>query len=90
MLKCVRAEIAKMGRRLQSRLFLSKFQKCLMMARRKMSEEDRSGLQNEIDILKQVDHPNIVKLYDVYEDEKHFFLVMELMTGGEVSLVCSS
>ena len=42
------------------------------------------GLQNEIDILKQVDHPNIVKLHDIYEDEKYFFLVMELMTGGEL------
>jgi calcium-dependent protein kinase len=50
-----------------------------------MSEEDRIGLQNEIEILKQVDHPNIVKLIEVYEDDKHFFLVMELMTGGEVS-----
>ena len=51
-----------------------------------MTEEDRVGLQNEIDILKQVDHPNIVKLHDIYEDEKYFFLVMELMEGGEVSL----
>ena len=51
-----------------------------------MTDEDRVGLQNEIDILKQVDHPNIVKLHDVYEDEKYFFLVMELMMGGEVSI----
>jgi calcium-dependent protein kinase len=41
-------------------------------------------LQNEIDILKTVDHPNIVKLYDVYEDEDTYYLVMELMLGGEV------
>ena len=49
-----------------------------------MTEEDRVGLQNEIDILKQVDHPNIVKLHDIYEDEKYFFLIMELLTGGEL------
>ena len=55
--------------------------------RRKLTEEDKVGLQNEIDILKQVDHPNIVKLFDIYEDEKYFFLVMELMQGGEVSRV---
>ncbi len=55
------------------------------------------ALQNEIDILTQVrlasrisaltpqvDHPNIVKLYEVFEDEKYFYLVIELMTGGEV------
>ena len=51
-----------------------------------MSEEDRVGLMNEIDILKQVDHPNIVKLIDVYEDETTFSLVLELMQGGEVIL----
>ena len=56
-----------------------------MSGRRKLSEDDLVGLQNEIDILKQVDHPNIVKLFDIYEDEKYFFLVMELMRGGEVS-----
>ena len=50
-----------------------------------MTEEDRIGLINEIDILKQVDHPNIVKLIDVYEDTNTFSLVLELMTGGEVS-----
>merc|ERR1711934_570345 len=55
-----------------------------VIAKRKLTEEDKVGLQNEIDILKQVDHPNIVKLYDIYEDDKYFFLVMELMTGGEL------
>jgi len=50
-----------------------------------MTEEDRIGLLNEIDILKQVDHPNIVKLLDVYEDSTSFSLVLDLMTGGEVS-----
>ena len=50
-----------------------------------MTEEDRIGLLNEIDILKQVDHPNIVKLMDVYEDSQSFSLVLELMTGGEVN-----
>jgi calcium/calmodulin-dependent protein kinase I len=42
------------------------------------------GLQNEIDILTHVDHPNIVKLYEVFEDIDHYSLVMELMTGGEL------
>jgi serine/threonine protein kinase len=51
-----------------------------------LNEEDKVALQNEIDILTQVDHPNIVKLYEVFEDEKFYALVMELMTGGEVSI----
>jgi len=34
--------------------------------------------------LTQVDHPNIVKLFEVFEDDEYMFLVMELMTGGEL------
>eukprot|EP01084_Bolivina_argentea_P049267 90627_1 len=38
-------------------------------------------MQNEIAILKKVDHPNIVKLYDVYEDRHKLHLVMEFLPG---------
>lgn len=30
------------------------------------------------------DHPNIVKLYDVFKDERYTYIVMELLTGGEL------
>ena len=56
-----------------------------MFCRNKLSLEDKVSLQNEIDIMKQVDHPNIVKLYDIQEDEKYIYIVMEVLTGGEVS-----
>jgi len=35
--------------------------------------------------LKQLDHPNIIKLIDIFEDEKYLFLVIELMEGGELN-----
>jgi len=42
-------------------------------------------LMREIEIMKKVgDHPNILKLYDVYETKKHLYLVLELVTGGEL------
>ena len=55
-----------------------------VLSKRKMSEEDKAAMQTEIEILKQVDHPNIVKLIDVFEDERHWCLVMDLMLGGEL------
>ena len=38
----------------------------------------------EIDILKVISHPNIVKLHEVYEDEKRVFLVIEYCYGREL------
>lgn len=38
----------------------------------------------EIDILKNLDHPNIIKLYEVFEDSDYIHLVTELCTGGEL------
>jgi serine/threonine protein kinase len=49
-----------------------------------MNEEDIAGMQNEIEILQQIDHPNVVKLVDTYEDKGHYCLIMELMEGGEL------
>ena len=49
-----------------------------------MTEEDLAALHVEIEILKTVDHPNIVKLIDIFEDERHVCLVMELLLGGEL------
>ena len=37
-----------------------------------------------MEILKNIDHPNIVRMLDAYEDERHVCFVMELMTGGEL------
>ena len=55
-----------------------------IISKSQLNEEDKIGLQNEIDILTHVDHPNIVKLYEVFEDLESYSLVMELMTGGEL------
>ena len=41
-------------------------------------------LKREIKIMLQLDHRNIVKLHDVFEDNTHLHIVMELCTGGEL------
>ena len=45
---------------------------------------DIEKFQNEIKILAMVDHPNIVRLFEVIEDDKYFNLLQELCTGGEL------
>ena len=40
--------------------------------------------ENEINILKLLDHPNIIKVYEYYNTKKKLFIVTELCTGGEL------
>lgn len=41
----------------------------------------KPSMLNEIDIMRTVDHENIIKLYEVYETEKSIYLVLELIEG---------
>lgn len=38
-------------------------------------------LKRELLIMRAVDHPNIIKLHEVYEDEKYMHIVSEIYTG---------
>lgn len=46
--------------------------------------QDDKRLKTEVAILKQVKHPNIVSLKDLFETNDKLYLVMELVTGGEL------
>jgi len=46
--------------------------------------EDIKLLKREIDIMKQVDHVNILKLIEIYEDDENVYIVMELVDGSEL------
>jgi len=49
-----------------------------------LESDDQLALQTEVEILSQIDHPNIVKLHEIYDEKTRFNMVMELMTGGEL------
>ena len=49
-----------------------------------LDEPERIRLKYEIDILKNLNHPNIVRLYEVYEKKDSIFLVTELCDGCEL------
>jgi serine/threonine protein kinase len=42
------------------------------------------GVIAEAQTLKMLNHPNIVKVYDFFEDPESFYICMELVTGGEL------
>lgn len=45
---------------------------------------DLQKFKNEIENLRILDHPKVVKIYGWYEDEKNVFLVLEFCQGGEL------
>ncbi len=55
---------------------------CKELPKKKLS--DYEGLMREVNLMIKLDHPNIIKLYEVYENEKYIYLIMELCTGGEL------
>ncbi|XP_051164923.1 calcium/calmodulin-dependent protein kinase type 1 isoform X2 [Leptopilina boulardi] len=42
------------------------------------------SLENEIKVLRRLTHPNIVRLLETFEDKHKVYLIMELVTGGEL------
>jgi len=54
--------------------------KCI--EKKKVKNQER--FKTEIDIMIKLDHPNVIKLYETYEDTKYLYLVMELCEGGEL------
>lgn len=49
------------------------------------TEEEKTRVRREIDILRRIRHPYIVQLYEVIETDRYHFLVMEHMEKGELA-----
>jgi len=47
-------------------------------------QEDIKLLKREIEIMKKVDHVNILKLIEIFEDDENVYIVMELVDGSEL------
>ena len=81
------------GRKKDAKVFLasSKFNAEHQVAIKVFSKEklrargaaSYGAILNEVEALKKLDHPNIVTYYESYSDEKHVYLVMELVRGED-------
>jgi calcium/calmodulin-dependent protein kinase I len=56
--------------------------KCINKAN--LAADDEEALQTEVNIMNQVSHPNIITLKEVYDTPKTFYMVIEIMSGGEL------
>jgi calcium/calmodulin-dependent protein kinase I len=55
-----------------------------VMTKEEHNPRKKEIIDVEIEILKRVDHPHVVNLFDLYETETEYFLVLQLITGGEL------
>ena len=57
------------------------------ISKEKMQNNEESGLElkNEIEILKNIDHPNIMKIFEFFEDDNNIYLINEFCGGGDVA-----
>jgi len=50
----------------------------------KLNAEELAVVHDEVEIMHKVDHPNCVKLLEMFETPKKLYMVLELLTGGEL------
>ena len=57
------------------------------LAYAKMSEKEKQMLVSEVNILRELNHPNVVKYYDrvIDKNSAKIFIVMEYCEGGDIS-----
>lgn len=58
------------------------FRACKQLSKSNINNLEK--FNREIEILIKTDHPNIIKLYEVFEDSRFLYLIMEECTGGEL------
>lgn len=61
-----------------------RFKVAIKVMNKKKLAEHIDSIYEEVKILNKLDHPNVVKYYETYDDDKYIYLVMEHIDGGEL------
>jgi len=48
---------------------------------RYLKDEEKENIVNEIEILKKLDHPNIIKHFEVFKDYKNVYMITDVFKG---------
>ncbi|EEY56210.1 calcium/calmodulin-dependent protein kinase, putative [Phytophthora infestans T30-4] len=56
--------------------------KCI--AKASLGPQDVHSLKQEVEVMSSLDHPNIVPLLDYFEEDRYYYIVTPLCTGGEL------
>ena len=62
----------------------SNFKVAIKALTKKKIKTELKSILDEIAIIKELDHPNIVKYYETYQNEEFLYIVMEYCPGGDL------
>lgn len=49
-----------------------------------LDEKQKANVMKEVNLMSQLNHPNVVKLIDFIENDHYYFIIQELVSGGEI------
>ena len=55
------------------------------MKKSNITEERHKRMMNEIEILRKLDHPGVIKIYEAYIHQGNYYIVTEYCSGGSLS-----
>ena len=64
--------------------FDKNFQVAINVLNKHNLKDNISCIMEEVAILNKLDHPNIVRYYETYDDAKYIYLVMEFINGQQL------
>ncbi len=82
--------IKKLGAGAYSEVFLAQHKitgihRCIkVISKQEFDYSDNEDIMNEINVLKKIDHPNIMRIMEYYMTSKHIYIISEYLTGGEL------
>lgn len=50
----------------------------------KWNSRENEAVINEFNIVKDLDHPNLLKMYEMFEDSRHYYIITDIYKGGEL------
>lgn len=63
---------------------VTQLQRAMKVIPKYLIKERENKLFDEVEILKSLDHPNIVNVYEIFMDDDNYYVIMEYLSGGDL------
>jgi len=57
---------------------------CKVISKAKFVSQDKNIVRNEIEIVRTLDHPNIIRIFEYFEDAQAFYIIFERIAGADL------